>query len=424
MGNIHTTGPNQALVISGGCCGNTGRKIFIGGWGWAWWCVSDVQLLSLEVMTLNPQCANVETAQGVPLTVTGVAQCKVMTEGSLLEQACEQFLGRSIHEIQDILLQTLDGHLRAIMGTMTVEAVYQDRDKFAEMVREVAAPDLGRMGMEILTFTIKEVVDSVQYLDSLGRSQTANVKRDAEIGVAQANRDAGIKEAECQRAAMDVRYEVDTKIANAQREYNLQQANFDSEVNTKKADAELSYKLQAAKEQQKIRQEQIEIEIVERRKQIAIEEKEIQRKEKELYGTVRLPAEAEAFKVETIAEGKKSKVIEEARASAESTKMMGAAEAAAIEAIGKAEAEQMRLKATAYKQYGDAAVAQQVLESLPKIAAEVAAPLANAKEIVIMGGEDRLTGELTRLAGNLPPAVQALTGIDLKHVMGKAVSAK
>lgn len=144
-------------------------------------------------MTLNPRCEHVETAQGVPLTVTGVAQVKVMTEKGLLAAACEQFLGKQTKHIQEVIQQTLDGHLRAILGTMTVEAVYQDRDKFAALVREVAAPDLGRMGMEILSFTIKDVMDSVQYLDSLGKAQTANVKRDAEIGVAEANRDAGIK---------------------------------------------------------------------------------------------------------------------------------------------------------------------------------------------------------------------------------------
>ena len=116
-----------------------------------------------------------------------------MTEKALLSTACEQFLGRDTREICQMLLQTLDGHLRAIMGTMTVEAVFQDRDEFARMVREVASPDMGRMGIEILSFTIKDVFDNVEYLASLGKRQTANVKRDAEIGVAEANRDAGIK---------------------------------------------------------------------------------------------------------------------------------------------------------------------------------------------------------------------------------------
>merc|ERR1712114_46865 len=141
-------------------------------------------------MTLNPVCENVETAQGVPLTVTGVAQVKIMKNPELLHTASEQFLGKKEHEIKSTVLQTLEGHLRAILGTLTVEEVYKDRDQFASLVREVAAPDVGRMGIEILSFTIKDVYDNVDYLSSLGKTQTAAVKRDAEIGVAQANRQA------------------------------------------------------------------------------------------------------------------------------------------------------------------------------------------------------------------------------------------
>merc|ERR1712223_1525585 len=140
-------------------------------------------------MTLNPVCESVETAQGVPLTVTGVAQVKIMKNADLLQTASEQFLGKKEHEIKSTVLQTLEGHLRAILGTLTVEEVYKDRDQFASLVREVAAPDVGRMGIEVLSFTIKD--DNDTYLASLGKAQTAAVKRDAEIGVAQANRDAG-----------------------------------------------------------------------------------------------------------------------------------------------------------------------------------------------------------------------------------------
>jgi len=232
MGNIYTVGPSHALIISGGCCGSTSKKTVVGGWAWAWWLVTDVQRLSLEVMTLNPICENVETAQGVPLTVTGVAQVKIMKNEDLLHTASEQFLGKKEYEIKSTVLQTLEGHLRAILGTLTVEEVYKDRDQFAQLVREVAAPDVGRMGIEILSFTIKDVYDNVTYLASLGKAQTAAVKRDAEIGVAQANRDAGIREAECEKAAMDIKYSTDTKIENNSRAFKLQKANFDSEVNT------------------------------------------------------------------------------------------------------------------------------------------------------------------------------------------------
>lgn len=418
MGNINTVGPNEALVISGGCGGSTGRKTIVGGWGWSWCLVSDVQRISLEVMTLNPVCESVETSEGVPVTVTGVAQVKIMKEPELLKTACEQFLGKSVAHVESVILQTLEGHLRSILGTLTVEAIYQDRDQFAQLVREVASPDVGKMGIEVLSFTIKDINDRVEYLSSLGRAQTANVKRDADIGVAEANKDAGIREAECDKQLMDTKFTADTKIADSSRQYQMMKASFDMEVNAKKAEAELAYQLQAARERQSIRQEEIEIEVVERRKLIDVEEKEILRKEKELIATVKRPAEAQAYKVEQLAEGQRKQTVEAAHAEAERIRLIGGAEAGAIECVGKAEAEKMRLKASAYKQYGEAAMLSLVLETLPKIAAEVAAPLSKT-DTIVMVGDDRTTSEVSRLVSQLPPAVQALTGVDLSKVVGK-----
>merc|ERR1719154_5911 len=375
-------------------------------------------------MTLNPVCDNVETKQGVPLTVTGVAQVKIMKNPELLQIAAEQFLGKKEDEIIDTILQTLEGHLRAILGTLTVEEVYKDRDQFATLVREIAAPDVGRMGIEILSFTIKDVYDNVDYLVSLGKTQTAAVKRDAEIGVAQANRDAGIREAECEKSAMDIKYSTDTKIEDNSRGFKLQKANFDKEVNTAKAEAQLAYELKAAKIQQRIRNEEIQIQVVERRKQIEIEEQEIKRKEKELIATVKLPAQAQAFKVQTVAEGERSKVLASAKGESERIKLLGAAEARAVKAVGRAEAEQMRMKAAAYAQYGDAAVMSIVLEALPQIASEVSSPLSKTGEIVLIGGQDNVGQEVTKLLGTLPPSVQALTGVDISGVLEKLPGAR
>lgn len=424
MGNIHTCGPNEALVVSGGCCGFQRKRTIVGGYVFTWWFLTDVQRLTLEVMTLNPVCENVETAHGVPLTVTGVAQCKIMKADELLCTASEQFLGKSVHDIKSTILPTLEGHLRAILGTLSVEEVYKDRDQFAALVREVAAPDIGRMGIEILSFTIKDVYDDVQYLTSLGKAQTAAVKRDADVSVAEANRDAGIKEAECEKSAMDIKYNTDTKIEDNARMYQLQKANFDQEVNAAKAEAQLAYELQAAKIRQRIRNEEIQIEVVERRKQIEVEEQEVRRKEFELQSTVRLPTEAETYKIQKIAEGKRAQTVEGAKAEAEKIRLIGEAEAKAMQAVGLADADRMHLKALVYKKYGNAAVLSLVLNAMPKIAAEVAAPLARTEEIVLLGGSDVTSGEITRLVGQVPPAVQALTGVDLSKVLGKIPGAK
>ena len=228
---------------------------------------------------------------------------------------------------------------------------------------------------------------------------------------------------------MDIKYSTDTKIEDNSRAFKLQKANFDKEVNTavschslfsltlrptfsylQKAEAQLAYELQAAKIQQRIRNEEIQIQVVERRKQIEIEEQEIKRKEKELTATVKLPSEAEAYKVQTVAEGNRTRVVESAKADGEKIRLIGGAEARAVEAVGRAEAESMRLKASAYKQYGDAAIMSLVLEALPSIAAEVAAPLAKTDEIVLIGGGNNTTNEINKLVGTLPPAIQVCFG--------------
>ncbi|KAM6464695.1 flotillin-2 isoform 1-T1 [Liasis olivaceus] len=347
----------------------------------------------------------------------GHTEVKIMTEKELLAVACEQFLGKNVQDIKNVVLQTLEGHLRSILGTLTVEQIYQDRDQFAKLVREVAAPDVGRMGIEILSFTIKDVYDKVSYLSSLGKTQTAVVQRDADIGVAEAERDAGIREAECKKEMLDVKFMADTKVADSRRAFEMQKAAFSQEINMKSAEAQLAYELQGAKEQQKIRQEEIEIEVVQRRRQIDVEEKEIVRMDKELIATVRLPAEAEAHRMQEIAEGEKVKQVLIAHAEGEKIRKIGEAEALVIKAIGKAEAEKMKLKAEAYQQYGEAAKMALVLDALPHIAAKVSAPLSKVDEIVILSGENnKMTSDVNRLLAEIPASVHALTGVDLSKI--------
>ncbi|XP_017590652.1 PREDICTED: flotillin-2 [Corvus brachyrhynchos] len=414
-------------VHPGGCCGSDEKQYVYGGWAWAWWCITDTQRVSLEVLTILCRCENVETSEGVPLYVTGVAQVKIMTEKELLAVACEQFLGKNVQDVKNVVLQTLEGHLRSILGTLTVEQIYQDRDQFAKLVREVAAPDVGRMGIEILSFTIKDVYDKVDYLSSLGKTQIAAVQRDADIGVAEAERDAGIREAECKREMLDVKFMADTKIADSKRAFELQKAAFTEEVNIKTAEAQLAYELQSAREQQKIRQEEIEIEVVERKKQIEVEQKEVVRMEKELMATVKQPAEAEAYRIQQIAEGEKVKQILLAQAEAEKIRKIGEAEAFVIEAVGMAEAEGLKLKAQALQKYGEAAQLALVLDALPEIAAQVSAPLSKVNEIVILSGEKGSTmSDVNRLLAEVPASVRAITGVDLTKLplFQKATEAK
>lgn len=223
------------------------------------------------------------------------------------------------------------------------------------------------MGVEILSFTIKDIEDDVQYLASLGKAQIARIKRDATVGVAEADRDAAIMEAKYEKKFMNVTH-------------------FDQEVNAAKAQTSLAYDLQAAKIQQNIRSEEMEIDVVERRKEIEIESHEIERKDRELKATIELPADAENYRIQQIAEGERTQVIETATAEAERIKKIGTAEATAIEMVGIADAERMRMKANVYRNFQDAAIMNIALEALPKIAAEIAAPLAKTGNIVLISG--------------------------------------
>lgn len=428
MGVIQTVGPNEALVRSGG---GEQPKVVVGGRTIVLPIFHRSQRLPLSVMTLHVKTENVYTGEGVAVSVDGVAQVKVARSEEAIRTAAQQFLGKTEVEVMDVPLQTLEGHQRAILGTMTMEDIYQDREKFASQVRTVASPDLAGMGLEIVSFTIRDIKDPGGYLDALGVRRTAEVRRDATIGQAEAERDAGIRSAEAKREQEAATFEAETRIAESERGYNVQKAAYDQEVNARRAEAELADELQRAKTQQEIRREEVEIDVVERAKQIELQEQEIQRRERELEATVRKPAEAERYRIETLAEGERNAVVAQATADAEATRrqgeaqaevirLTGQAEAEAIEAKGAAEASAMQLKAEAWKQYGEAAVIQQVLETLPAVAEAVAQPLARTDRIVMFGGGDgggtgasKLTRDITRTVAQVPEVIESLTGIDI-----------
>ena len=391
------------------------------------------QMLSLEVMTLPVNTARVYTKEGVSVSVDGIAQVKVGRSENAIRTAAEQFLGKTVTEIAEVALQTLEGQQRAILGTMTVEDIYRDRVTFAEQVRDVAATDMTSMGLEIVSFSIRDIQDEQGYLEALGVRRTAEVKRDAAIGAAEAERDAGIKAAQAEQQQQAARFAADTAIALSERDFQTEKAAYDQEVNARRAEAELAYSLQEAKTRQRIRAEESQVEVVERQKQIEVQEQEVARREKELDATVRRPAAADRFKLETLAEGERARVVAEARAEAESITLRGEADASAIVARGQAEAEAIRAqglaeaeamtkKADAWKEYGQAAMIQQLFESLPQVASAVAQPLAKTDSIVVIsnGGESgsgagasKVTQDVSNTIAQLPALVESLTGVDL-----------
>lgn len=423
-------GPDEALIVSGikrklKSGAQVGFRIVKGGATFVWPVLEVAKVMSLRIMPLDVN-SSAYTSQGVQVTVDGVAQVKIDSKEEAIATAAEQFLSLSTEEIRRIGTQTLEGHLRSIVGNLTVEEINQNRDAFAQKVQELAATDLANMGLTIISFTIKEIADKNGYLESLGKAQIARVQRDAVIGQAEAKRDADIKSAEAAQAGQTSKYMAETKIAEANRDKEIKVAEYEAAVNTKKAEADLSYDKQKYTTEQEVQKEAMQVEIVKKQKEIELQEQEVLRKEKELEATIKKPAEAEKFKTEIEAEAERIKRQKEAEgqasaikaegfARAEAIKAAGLAEADIIKAKGEAEAEAMLKKAEAYKQFNDAAMAQMVIEKLPYIASCIAEPLSKTEKIIMIGdsGASKVTRDVTNIMAQLPETVKGLTGIDL-----------
>jgi flotillin len=448
-------GPNQVLVISGrkhrmvdpdGTARDIGFRIVKGGGVFVWPVYEKVDILSLELLTIDVQTPEVYTSKGVPVKVDGVAQIKVKGDDISIATAAEQFLSKGTEDIKNIAMQTLEGHLRAILGTMTVEEIYQNRDAFASKVQEVAAGDMANMGLGIVSFTIRDIRDSQGYLDALGKPRIAQVKRDAVIAQAEADRDSMIRSAQATQAGQEAKFVADTKIAEAQRDYQSNVAQYQATVNQKKAEADLAYDLQKYKTGQLVKAEEVQVTIVEKQKQIELQQQEILRKQRELEANIQKPADAERYRVETLANAKKFQLETEAAgaasatkasgfasadvakatgiAEAEANKARGLAEAAIIEAQGKATAEAMRMKAGSFKEYNEAAVIEMIIRILPEIAAKISEPLSKTEKMVIInsgngvgGGASKLTGDVTQIVAQLPPIIESLTGIKFEKLL-------
>lgn len=436
-------GPNMVMVISGrkyriknpdGTVDEVGFRIRRGGGAFILPLIEKVDLLSLEIITLDITTPEVYTKPGVPIIVDGVAQVKVGGDEQSIRTAAEQFLGKSPEQIKEIALQTVEGHLRAIVGTMTVEDIYKNRDQFASSVQEVAVSDLANMGLKIVSFTLKDIRDNHGYLEALGKPRTAEVKRDATIAQAEADRDAAIRSAQARQAGEIAKYEAETRIAEAQKNFLLQKAAFDAQTNEAKAQADLAYDVQRYKTSQALKKEEVQVTVVEKEQQIVVQEREILRREKELEATVKRQADAERYRIQTEAEANRFKFETEARGQAEArraqglaqadvVKATGSAEAEVIAVKGRAEAEAMAKKAASWKEYNQAAVIQLVLQALPDIAEKIAAPLAKTQSITMVStgdggmGAGKITREIAEIMAQLPAVVESLSGIDLKKLV-------
>jgi flotillin len=438
-------GPNEVLIVSGmktrlGDGRMSGFRIQKGGGTFVWPVLEKAETLSLELMTIDVKTPSVYSINGVPVKVDGVAQIKVRGEDVSIRTAAEQFLSKTPHEIMQIAHQTLEGHLRAIIGKLTVEELYRDRDKFAQNVQSESATDFANMGLQIVSFTIKEITDDQGYLDALGKPKIAEVKKDAIVGQANADREATIQSSKAHQEAQQARYVAETKVAENQRDYEMKRAEYQASVNQRKAESDLAYDLQKFTSQQEVKVQEMKVLDIEKERLIDI-------KQKELMAAVQRPAEAERFKIQQLAEAQKFQQIAAAegqalaaqnigRGEAEAVKAKGIAEAEAIRAKGlaeaevilakgQAEAESMRKKADAWRAYNEAAIAQMFIEKLPELARAIAEPLGKTDKITIVStgegglGASKITKDIVDIVGQLPPVLEGVSGINLKELISK-----
>jgi flotillin len=426
---------DKALVVTG-----LKRRVISGGGGIVIPLIERTDRISLENMKIETNIRGALTEQGVAITADGVAVIKVKSELNSILAAVEQFNTGSekttIETIKDTAKDVLEGKLREIISKLTVEEIYKDREKFASQVQEVAAVDLAKMGLEIKAFTIKDINDENGYLEALGKKRIAEVKRDAEIAKAEADKETKIKTAEANRLGEAAKLLSEAQIAESEMEKSLKVQAYRKDQETAKAVADNAYQIEANKVKKEVTETEMQVEITRKQKEIELTEQEKLRREKELEATVKVNADARKYEAEKNAEAQRYKEIQEAEANARAIELEGNAKGKAIEAEGlaqakvilekgKAEAEAMKIKAEAFKLYNDAAVTQMIIEKLPEIAKHIAEPLSKTEKIVIVDnggdgtnkGASKVTGYAVDIMSQLPETVKALTGLDLAKVL-------
>jgi flotillin len=394
-------GPNEVLIISGRKRRGRGYRIIRGGGTFVGPFREKVQRLSLELLQFDVRTAETYSMHGVPVQVDGVCMVKVDSSDEGIEHAAEQFLSRGREDIVRTAMQAVEGHLRSAIGSLSIEDIYRERHKLVAKVRELVEPDLDAMGLSIVSLTIRNVTDKQGYIEALGRPRTAQVKRDAIRG-----------EAEAEREAKAARYAADTDIEASRRDFETRRSKYELEVQNQKAQADLAYELQRAITSQQVRAEQLQVEIVERQKTIELMQAEVDRRKSELEAQVLEPAHAEARKIEVLAEAEKERLA-----------ALGAGQADADRLRGLAEAEAMAAKAKAWGEYNEAAIADRLFSILPQLAAAVSEPLSRTDKIVMIGGNgagpgaSKISGEVARVVAELPEMLEALTGMKLEDLM-------
>jgi len=451
--------PNMAMVVYGKRQAKTGKgyRVISGGAKVIVPIVESVEWLKLDVRTLDLVVPDIVTdvkRSGAKINIKAVAQVKISSDEATLNTAAENLLGKTEQEVNEIALKTLEGHVRGVCATLTVEEINSDRDAIASKILGMAGNDLRNMGIEIRSFVIKEIEDAMGYLDALGVKRTEEVKRDARMGKAGANREATIAEAQAAQEAEKANASAEASVAQYHGDRDIIKQQSEAIVEFERANKEIAFQLQTAKRQQELIVEQRKIDIRAKEQEVLVQEQEVRRREQEQMAAQVVPAKMQADAVAALADGEKRRSIitaegekerailvaegererlsrtaageaerirQEGTAEADIIRLKGEAQAYAIKATGLAEAEAMKAKAESWERYGRAAVTQLIVEKLPEIVANAAKSLETTQKLIIMGerGPSQLVGSVVDIAATAPALVKALTGMDLSELAGK-----
>ena len=432
-------GPNEALIVYG----FRGPRIIRGHGAIIFPVVESARELSLELMSFDvaPK-QDLYTKQGVAVTVEAVAQIKVRSDNESILTAAEQFLTKTPPEREGLIRLVMEGHLRGIIGQLTVEQIVKEPEMVADRMRATCAADMSKMGLEVISFTIKEVRDQNEYITNMGRPDIARIRRDAEIASAEAERDTAIRRANALREAAVAKSAADQerviaetaslgKQAEAQRNLDIQKAQFTEQSRKQEAQADKAYEIQTNIMQQQVIAEQVKVTQIEKEAQIKVQDAEILRHEKELIATVLKGAEVERQRIENLASAERSRLTIEAEGRASAIRTQGEAEASIIFMKGEAEAKAMNVKAEAYQEWSQAAVVDKLITNMADIVRAMSEPLSNVDKITIVStgsdnnvGANKITGEMTKIAAQVPALFEALSGMNLQDLMGNIKAMK
>ncbi len=376
-------GPHEALIVYG----FGGTRVVQGHGTLVFPMVQVCRDLSLELMSFDvaPQ-QDLYTKQGVAVTVEAVAQIKVKSDRESVLTAAEQFLTKTDQEREGLIRLVMEGHLRGIIGQLTVEEIVKQPEMVSDRMRSTCAEDMNKMGLEVISFTIKEVRDKNEYITNMGKPDVARIKRDADVATAEADRDTAIRRALAQREAAVAKAQADqervlaetlslAKQAESQRDLEVKKAQFLEVTKRQQAQADKAYDIQTNIMQQQVVAEQVKVQQVEKEQQVKVQE---------------------------------------------------AAEAEIIFKKGESEAKAMNVKAEAYQEYNQAAVIDRLFTSMPEVVRALASPLANIDKITIVStgngdasGMNKITGDITKMAAQVPALFETLSGMPLAELLGK-----